>query len=200
MWLKYCPFSSKSTSSLLIFSAFIRLFQRLWDGAKRCMLARKTARGWGRGWERRNSFSPSFFCKKSQSSLFVRDNRKWMTFHLEYDNGKIWVVSWHLCTLYGLDLLIKFPVIFLGIWSGWKKCDRVSRLLSRSVCKRSMRAQTPQSQNVIFLLNVDNIFGPSRRVTYLWSYFVGLSLQPPPRLPTYPSPTPTAHPKKCYFY
>ena len=106
MWLKYCPFSSKSTSSLLTFSAFIRLFQRfrLWDGAKRCMLARKTARGWGRGWERRNSFSPSFFCKKSQSSLFVRDNRKWMTFHLEYDNGKIWVVSWHLCTLYGLDL------------------------------------------------------------------------------------------------
>lgn len=68
---------------------------------------------------------------------------------------------------------------FLGIWSGWKKCDRVWRLLSRSVCKWSVRAQAPQSQNVIFLLNVDNIFGPFRRVTYLWSYFVGLSLQPP---------------------
>ena len=66
-----------------------------------------------------------------------------------------------------LICLIKFPVIFLGIWSGWKKCDRVSRLLSRSVCKRNMRAQTPQSQNVIFLLNVDNIFGPCQRVTYL---------------------------------
>ena len=71
---------------------------------KEMYVSEKNSEGWGRGWERRNSFSPSFFCKKSQSSLFVRDNRKWMTFHLEYDNGKIWVVSWHLCTLYCLDL------------------------------------------------------------------------------------------------
>ena len=32
-----------------------------------------------------------------------------------------------------LICLIKFPVIFLGIWSGWKKCERVWRLLNRSV-------------------------------------------------------------------
>ena len=30
-------------------------------------------------------------CKKSRSSLFIPDNRKWRTFHLKDDNGKLWV-------------------------------------------------------------------------------------------------------------
>ena len=94
--------------------------------------------------------------------------------------------KWHFCTLYGLC----FPVIFLGIWSGWKKCDRVWRLLSRSVCKWSVRAQTPQSQNVIFLLNVDNIFFPFRRVAdlsmELFCGFVSPAPSSPPNLPPPP--------------
>ena len=30
-------------------------------------------------------------CKKSRSSLFILDNRKWRTFRLKDDNGKLWV-------------------------------------------------------------------------------------------------------------
>ena len=30
-------------------------------------------------------------CKKSRSSLFILDNKKWRTFHLKDDNGKLWV-------------------------------------------------------------------------------------------------------------
>ena len=30
-------------------------------------------------------------CKKSRSSLFILDNRKWRTFHLKDDNGKLWL-------------------------------------------------------------------------------------------------------------
>lgn len=162
---------------------------------------REKQRGGGVGVE--NEGTPSLPLSsarnRSQVCLFETIENEW-PFILNMIMAKYGLLV-GICALFTvLICLIKFPVIFLGIWSGWKKCDRVSRLLSRSVCKRSMRAQTPQSQNVIFLLNVDNIFGPFRRVTYLWSYFVGLSLQPPPRLPTYPSPTPTAHPKKCYFY
>ena len=32
-----------------------------------------------------------FQCNKSQLSLFILDNRKWRTFHLKDDNGKLWV-------------------------------------------------------------------------------------------------------------
>lgn len=95
------------------------------------------------------------------------------------------MAKWHFCTLYGLC----YPVIFLGIWSGWKKCDRVWRLLSRSVCKWSVRAQTPQSQNVIFLLNVDNIFCPFRRVADLsMELFCGLVSPAPSSPPNLPPP------------
>ena len=30
-------------------------------------------------------------CKKSRSSLFILNNRKWITFYLKDDNGKLWV-------------------------------------------------------------------------------------------------------------
>ena len=32
-----------------------------------------------------------FQYKKSQSSLFILDNRKWTTFSIKDDNGKLWV-------------------------------------------------------------------------------------------------------------
>ena len=38
-------------------------------------------------------------CKKSPSSLFTLDNRKWRTFHNKDDNGKLWVAVIIVTTL-----------------------------------------------------------------------------------------------------
>ena len=106
-----------------------------------------------------------------------------------------------ICALFTvLICLIKFPRDIFRYLIRMEEMRQSLKIIEQVSVQMKRESTDTQSQNVIFLLNVDNIFGPFQRVTYLWSYFVGLSLQPPPPHPTYPSPTPTAHPRKCYFY
>ena len=43
-------------------------------------------------WFLRGQTSDNFFqCKKSRSRFFILDNRKWTTFYIKDDNGKLWV-------------------------------------------------------------------------------------------------------------
>ena len=43
-------------------------------------------------WLLRGQTSDKIFqYKKSRSSLFILDNRKWITFYMKYDIGKLWV-------------------------------------------------------------------------------------------------------------